>query len=98
MRKASRKILAVLCLALSVPFINACSTAANSPIASNTADEPGQTIGRQMFSPDVRGDPYARTQWEASVQALESACRQSEKFCQEAVQARLAISRKRGKS
>ena len=47
-----------------------------------------------MFSPDVHGDPHARTQWEIAVQALEQECRRNGKLCEEAARARIAITRK----
>lgn len=83
---------AILWLSFTLPLVAACST------APNAGNEPTNGAGRQMFSPDVHGDPYARTQWETSVQALEAECRRSGKMCEEAAQARIAISRKRNRS
>ena len=91
MTTATHKFGMLLGLAVALPFVVACST------APKPGGDSSQTAGRQMFSPDVHGDPYARTQWEVSVQALEQECRRNGKMCQEAAQARIAISRKRSR-
>ena len=91
MTRGTRRFCTILMLAILLPLVPACSTAKSS------GGETSQTAGRQMFSPDVRGDPYARTQWEASVQALEQECRRNGTMCHEAVQARIAIGRKRSR-
>ena len=91
MTRATRRAVTTLLLAASLPLVSACST------PPKPGGESGQTAGRQMYSPDVHGDPYARTQWEVSVQALDQECRRNGKMCQEAAQARIAIGRKRGR-
>ncbi len=88
---AMRKPHMIVGIVVAAFLLGACST---TPRAGG---ETSQAAGRQMFSPDVHGDPYTRTQWEVSVQALEAECRRSGKLCQEAAQARIAISRKRSR-
>ena len=44
---------------------------------------PGATM-REMFSPDVRGDPYVRDQLRQQVEALEAHCRRTGEMCAEA--------------
>ena len=43
---------------------------------------------RDVFSPDVRGDPYVRDQLRQQVEALEAHCRRAGEMCAEARAAR----------
>ena len=50
-----------------------------------------KVVGRRVFSPDIRHDPYVQKQWEESVRALEEECRRARRFCIEAKNAREAM-------
>ena len=52
----------------------------------------GQPIGRDMYSPALRDDPYVREQQLRVVEALELSCRQLGEHCAEARAARARIS------
>ncbi len=43
---------------------------------------------REMFSPDVRGDPYVQEQLRQQVEILEAHCRRTGEMCREAAGAR----------
>lgn len=92
MTTAIRRLGTAAGLPVALCLVGACSAAPRGD------DQTAPAAGRRMFSPDVHGDPYARTQWEVSVQALEQECRRSGRMCDEAAQARIAISRRQGRT
>jgi hypothetical protein len=46
---------------------------------------------RNMYSPNIYGDAQAQQQWTASIEALETQCRTTGKYCQEAQGARQSL-------
>jgi len=78
-------LLAILLLFASVAFLVRIS----GGVPPQT--EKQKVVGRRVFSPDIRHDPYVREQWEASVRALEEECRRAKQFCIEAKSAREAM-------
>jgi len=75
-------VLAILLLFASVAFLVRISGGASPPT------EKQKVVGRRIYSPDIRHDPYVQEQWEVSVRALEEECRRAKRFCIEAKNAR----------
>ena len=52
------------------------------------ARRPRAAVGRAMYSPSIRDDPYVLEQQRKGIDALEAECRRTGDFCAEARQAR----------
>jgi hypothetical protein len=63
--------------------------------APTLSDASGRT--RNIYSPQVRGDPYVIAQQRRVVDALELSCRQSGQYCKEARQARERVAEAEGR-
>jgi hypothetical protein len=50
-------------------------------------------VGRAIYSPNIKSDPYLQAQWDASARSLEAECARSGRYCTEAKAARTAISK-----
>lgn len=61
--------------------------------AAGRSGPTNSTAARQVYSPRIASDPYVIDQWEKSVQALESACRDRGEYCEQARAARRSINR-----
>lgn len=56
------------------------------------ASGPGVTpVGRQVFSPSIKNDPFVISEWSKTVDSLERQCKQYGKYCAEAKKARAAV-------
>ena len=85
LRFAVIMLLAILLLFASVSFLVWISGGVSPPT------EEQKVVGRRVYSPDIRHDPYVQEQWEVSVRALEEECRRAKRFCIEAKNAREAM-------
>ena len=79
--------------ALFVVLIVAISPTKNEGTALRGYSAPPRAANRQIYSPTISNDPYVIDQWEKSIQALESACRNNGEYCEQARQARRSIDR-----
>src|SRR5688500_9492823 len=52
------------------------------------ARRPRAAVGRAMYNPSIRDDPYFLEQQRKGIEALEAECRRSRAYCAEARQAR----------
>lgn len=52
------------------------------------APRPRAAMGREMYSPSIREDPYFLDQQRKGIEALEAECRRTGAFCAEARQGR----------
>jgi hypothetical protein len=67
-----------------------CALKDSTPSSSQLGN--GKDSGtRNMYSPDVYGDPAAQQQWIAAIEALEEQCRTTGKYCLEAAGARKSL-------
>ena len=80
--------------ALIIPFMllpvmaAGCSSA---DIKRDTNKVETEAVGRQMYSPSFRSDPYLQAKWDASARMLEAECVRSGRYCTEAKNAREAM-------
>jgi hypothetical protein len=56
--------------------------------ASEPPARPRAAVGRAIYSPSIRDDPYFLDQQRKGIEALEAECRRSRAYCAEARQAR----------
>ena len=56
--------------------------------AKTPARWPSAAVGRAIYSPSIRDDPYFLDQQRKGIEALEAECRRTGAFCAEARQAR----------
>jgi len=56
--------------------------------SESSARRPQAAVGRVMYSPRIRDDPYFLEQQRKGIEALEAECRRTGAFCAEARQAR----------
>jgi hypothetical protein len=74
---------------LILPFlVGACASA--EPNRGYRQKE-SKGLGRDVYSPHIRTDPYVQAQWEASVRSLEARCARAGQYCAEASKARDAM-------
>lgn len=66
---------------------------ASSDSRRDSAATEQNPVGRAIYSPDIKGDPYLQAQWDASARSLEAECARSGRYCKEAKAARTAISK-----
>ncbi len=67
-----------------------CALKDTSASSSQIGD--GKDVGsRNMYSPKIYGDAQAQQQWIAGIEALETQCRTTGKYCQEAQGARQSL-------
>jgi hypothetical protein len=80
-------------LLLSLILVTSCSGCAlKDTSASSSQIGDGKDGGsRNMYSPEIYGDPQAQQQWIAGIEALETQCRTTGKYCQEAQGARQSL-------
>ena len=78
---------------LAVGLVATCTGCALKDNSSSTSQYAvGQETGsRNMYSPEIYGDGYAQQQWSAGIEALETQCRTTGKYCLEAKEARKTL-------
>lgn len=67
-----------------------CAAKDTNAASSHMGD--GKSAGnRNMYSPKIYGDAQAQQQWMAGIEALETQCRTTGKYCREAQGARQSL-------
>lgn len=86
--KELARLAAALLVGACLAFPAALWLAGGSPDAGPATHRSSAAIGREMFSPSIRDDPYFLEQQRKGIEALEVECRRTGAFCAEARQAR----------
>lgn len=83
---------AVLCFLLGAVFAsNQSSKEAQGPRNGHAPGLGGAPVGRQVFSPSIKNDPFVVSEWNKTVESLERQCKEYGQFCVEARKARASM-------
>jgi hypothetical protein len=86
-RRTCRRVTYVLSATL---LLTGCASSDSRRDSAATEQNP---VGRAIYSPNIKSDPYLQAQWDASARSLEAECARSGRYCEEAKAARTAISK-----
>jgi len=67
------------------------SKEAQSPRNGHAPELGGSPVGRQVFSPSIKNDPFVVSEWRKTVESLERQCKEYGQLCVEARKARAAM-------